>query len=273
MLQTHVAHRFKQMLVIAMTLVLFIPIAVYTASIAKGTSSDILHQCQQVWAHRGLTTHETENSLSAFDAAFKQGARGIELDLFFYSDQNRFVVTHDKIDVYTPELLTLEQVFKTFGQDKYYWLDFKNLYQLDSKERKLALARLETLSSKLVPKSRFVVESIDVHALKTFTEGDFITSYWVTLTNDFSTFSYFIHTFKIKIKYLLGQFTAVSTDLDNYSDRFQFQLSSIPTLLFTVNEQAKVGQLFERDNVRVILSDLPIYQSTQGCTDDKDQRS
>src|SRR5262245_39504722 len=35
----------------------------------------------RVWAHRGASAHETENTLAAFELARRQGADGVELDV------------------------------------------------------------------------------------------------------------------------------------------------------------------------------------------------
>jgi glycerophosphoryl diester phosphodiesterase len=47
-----------------------------------------------VWAHRGDSAHETENTMAAFERAKRVGADGIELDVRFDADKN-VVVFHD----------------------------------------------------------------------------------------------------------------------------------------------------------------------------------
>jgi glycerophosphoryl diester phosphodiesterase len=48
----------------------------------------------RVWAHRGDSAHELENTMAAFEAARAAGADGIELDVRFDRDKN-VVVFHD----------------------------------------------------------------------------------------------------------------------------------------------------------------------------------
>ena len=48
----------------------------------------------RVWAHRGDSAHEVENTMAAFEAARRAGADGIELDVRFDGDGN-VVVFHD----------------------------------------------------------------------------------------------------------------------------------------------------------------------------------
>lgn len=255
-------------------------VLIQSAFVYKAKHSNVLTAvCQQIWAHRGLTTKAEENSLEAFQAAINQGARGIELDVFFNSEKDQFIVSHDPVtdsssiestseDTTNSKRLVLETVFQSFGNQTYYWLDFKNLYQLSIKERQQALDKLEALSINHVHKSQIIVESIGVHTLQSFTQANFITSYWVTLTSDFDSLTYAIHAFKIKIKYLLGQFSAISTDIDNFSTQFQMHFPTIPTLLFTLNQESQILTLADKSNVKVILTDEPLYELQTGCVDD-----
>jgi glycerophosphoryl diester phosphodiesterase len=48
----------------------------------------------RVWAHRGDSAHEMENTMAAFEAARRAGADGIELDVCFDRDRN-VIVFHD----------------------------------------------------------------------------------------------------------------------------------------------------------------------------------
>ncbi len=48
-----------------------------------------------IWAHRGASGHAPENSLEAFDLAFRLGADGLELDVQLSAD-GRVVVCHDE---------------------------------------------------------------------------------------------------------------------------------------------------------------------------------
>ncbi|MBV7315683.1 glycerophosphodiester phosphodiesterase [Shewanella sp. NIFS-20-20] len=222
--------------------------------------------CQQVLAHRGAHDVHQENSMAAFTSAFERGVAGIELDVYFDPEHSQFIVSHDEPTASTlASHLLLANVLQQFGTQLYYWVDFKNLGELSNPQRLQALKRLQQLSYQFVPKSQFVIESIAVEALVPFTKADFITSYWLTLTNDMSMLTFANFAFRIKAKYLLGQFSVISTDVSNYSDRFQWHFPNITTLLFTVNDPNQIRYLFEQANVRVILSDLPSAADFEVC--------
>ncbi|MDO4325480.1 MAG: glycerophosphodiester phosphodiesterase [bacterium] len=49
----------------------------------------------QVWAHRGASAYAPENTMDAFELAYRQGADGIELDVQMTKD-GKLVVIHDE---------------------------------------------------------------------------------------------------------------------------------------------------------------------------------
>ncbi len=67
-----------------------------------------------VWAHRGASGYETDNTLEAFDLAFEQGADGIETDVRVSRDGVLFLFHDDYIDVegkrIRPETLTMTEL-------------------------------------------------------------------------------------------------------------------------------------------------------------------
>ncbi|MFT6333129.1 MAG: glycerophosphoryl diester phosphodiesterase, partial [Lentimonas sp.] len=79
----------------------------------------------KIFSHRGLSDSKTrENSLDAFKKAFEKGIRALEVDIWCL--ENELFLTHDH--TYKPENLNkLEELFSEFGNDVFYWLDFKNL--------------------------------------------------------------------------------------------------------------------------------------------------
>ncbi len=251
------AKRLAHLLVLSILVLPLGLLILHLAFMVKASQSTEIISCQQVWAHRGAHTEHPENSLAAFTAAFEQGTRGVELDVHFDSQSNQFVVSHDAIAQQAlANALTLEAVFAKLGGAGYYWLDFKNLVDLSQIQRLQALAELEQLIKAFdVPKSHLIVESIAIDGLVIFTQADFITSYWLTLNDELSPLSYGNYAFRIKAKYLLGQFRVISTDINNYTDNFGIHFPQIPTLLFTVNEPSLINALFTEARVRVILTD------------------
>lgn len=59
----------------------------------------------EVWAHAGLGIDEKPDTLEAFLAAFDAGATGIEFNIQYLEDADRFIVAHDM-----PEDLDLREV-------------------------------------------------------------------------------------------------------------------------------------------------------------------
>jgi len=60
----------------------------------RSSKKVILSEKPLVIGHRGASGTEPENTLRAFERAYRMGADGIELDIFLTKDQ-RIVVTHD----------------------------------------------------------------------------------------------------------------------------------------------------------------------------------
>ncbi|MDD2972939.1 MAG: glycerophosphodiester phosphodiesterase [Lachnospiraceae bacterium] len=51
-----------------------------------------------VWAHRGASGYEKENTLAAFRLAVDQGADGVELDVQFSKDEELVIIHDERID-------------------------------------------------------------------------------------------------------------------------------------------------------------------------------
>lgn len=52
----------------------------------------------KIWAHRGASAYAPENTLEAFELAFKQGADGVELDVQLTKDGHLVVIHDETID-------------------------------------------------------------------------------------------------------------------------------------------------------------------------------
>ncbi|CAE6908282.1 glycerophosphodiester phosphodiesterase activity [Vibrio sp. B1FIG11] len=247
--------------VVLMLLTCLVPMLAWFAYSASQVQT-YWQNCTEVWAHRGLTVSAEENTISAFNEALKAGARGIEIDVFFDPAQQRFLVKHEPEP--REQELTLESVFTTFGSGTQYWLDFKNLYRLNIDDRNAALVRLVSLADPNISRRQIVIESVNERALSTFTHQGFNTSYWLNLNDDVSDWQYVVYGVKTHIKYWLGWFTAVSTDISYYTDRFRIAFFDIPTLLFTVNQPMAIRKI-EHPNIKVVLTDIPIYSQFSYC--------
>jgi glycerophosphoryl diester phosphodiesterase len=162
-------------------------LGLYYANIklSKRSYPNIYNACDKIWSSRGLYhTKEEQNSLSAFKRAFDAGAQGAELDFHYDAYKDRFIISHDhpKKDaeghyIYPKkegELLTLEMLFKTFGTNHYFWLDYKNLDDLDSATTQKAIARLHHITKGSL-KKRLYIEGSNPLKLSRYTKAGFKT--------------------------------------------------------------------------------------------------
>jgi len=113
---------------------------------------------------------------------------GFELDVFFIKKKNSFGVKHHGKD----SQYTLDSYFKTFTnlEDKYFWIDHKNL---DYTNLKPALIRLNKIVVKYQLKDKIIIESKNIELLNEFKVNGFHISYWLPnyhfLGSIFSSFS------------------------------------------------------------------------------------
>ncbi|MBU6140906.1 MAG: glycerophosphodiester phosphodiesterase [Proteobacteria bacterium] len=83
-----------------------------------------------IFAHRGLVTKNSpENSIASLHAAYKSGFRAIEFDLWFVNEE--ILIKHDQ-----PSNETLPNLgdYFYFGEEMTYWLDFKNMNEVNAKK-------------------------------------------------------------------------------------------------------------------------------------------
>ena len=103
---------------------------------------NVFNECSKIWSARGLYNERSEqNSLLSMRRAFENGASGAEVDFHFDVELNQFIISHDhpKKDangkyIYpkkSGKLLTLELFLSELANDKYFWLDYKNLDKLN----------------------------------------------------------------------------------------------------------------------------------------------
>ncbi|WND02753.1 glycerophosphodiester phosphodiesterase [Temperatibacter marinus] len=227
----------------------------------KATTAHFFYNnCKKIWSHRGYTQNTDQNSIEAMQAAIDLSAPGLEIDVFFDKDHNEFIVSHDyPYNLKNGEILKLETVLQKFGNSIYYWLDFKNLSQMSKTEALEALEGLTKLDKAYQLKTRTLLESKNTRNLSFFTQSNFPTSYWFTHSPDASVFRFWIDTYKAKIKYLYGDFSAISMDYRQYSTRLKNALGEIPILLWTVNDSPLLSTYLNDRSVKIILTDEQFF--------------
>lgn len=223
------------------------------------SSSFFYEECKKVWAHRGYFKNYNENSLGSYKAALELGAKGVELDVFYDTVLDNYVVSHDiPYNKKKGKLLMLEEVFDVIG-DTFYWLDFKNLEELNGSDRKNSILKMIEIVDKFRVKEQIIIESKNVNNLFQFSKVGFHTSYWVSLKENSHSFKAFKHLYTLKIKYILGYFSSISMSYKNYTEAKLKLLPELPVLLFTVNDESMIDEYLKVNQVKIILSDENFY--------------
>ena len=173
----------------------------------------------------------------------------------------QYIVSHDfPYQIYDEKALTLDEVFKEFGNTKYYWLDFKNLSKLSRKELQLSLHALLNLLNKYDLQEKCIVEAQHPGKLGKFSKAGIHTSYWIKLDETDSKPEYFIKEYGYKYNILRHDYSAVSMRYKYYTPKVERTLKGIPVHLFTVNDKEVLMLLAQKKNVRIILTDTGLYR-------------
>lgn len=220
------------------------------------------NNCEKIWGHRGYFKNHDQNSLKAINEAIELGAKGVEIDIYYDTEMNNYVVSHDlPYNMKENRLLLLDNVFSNFGNTNYYWLDFKNLNSISKDNIHNAILKLTTLANQYETKDKIIIESTNAKNLLEFSKERFNTSYWISFDKNTGSLNRWKYLYMLKIKYILGYFSAISMDYRNYTSTFKQALPTLPVLLFTVNEKDTVEKLIIDDSVKIILSDENYYHS------------
>ena len=169
----------------------------------------------KIWAHRGLSVNFPENSLESINAAFKSGFPGVEIDIWFDSELNRFIVSHDDPDIMkTPAALNLQTVLDSVNTKDYLlWLDLKNVNasNVDS-----VLSRLTSINNKYKIKDKVFIESHKAKELHKIGKSGFFTAFFLKPVNVTRTYQT-IYNNLINLFYLcIYDYNAVTMPSKNY---------------------------------------------------------
>lgn len=216
----------------------------------------------KTWAHAGYyeKTDYSPNSIESISNAFKNGAVGSEIDVFYDVESGDYIVSHN-FPYLKPngEILVLDSIFSKFGNSNYYWLDYKNLKELNEDETLLSIKRLnEILETNEIDKNRILIESTDLNNLKYFTARTFYTSWWINPSESNSTS--FIRNYRYKWYYLTGKFSSLSMSY-NYYARIEKTVHSIPINLWTINDKNTYKKIINADEVKIILTDRNWFEN------------
>ncbi len=209
-----------------------------------------------VWAHRGLHIEYAENSRESISAAFAAGATGIETDIRYIADRDRFIIAHDlPADPNDPELTTLSEILPLLPPHGFAWLDFKNL-TTDISEA--AGERLRLLLDRNDVRNRVFVESQIGPALRRLARREIKTIYWIR--NKPSSIGMLAPrhiTFMWNI--LISDYAAISAPKGALSESFLRVYGRFPIFTFTANDPAAIDAMLADGRIRVVLTDLDYF--------------
>lgn len=220
----------------------------------------------KVWGARGLvlegsriTKNGTQNSIESIGLAFDRGAKGVEVDVYFDTQLNQYVVSHDRpYNLKNGALLSLGTLLEAVGEDGQFWLDLKKLSHLDRVQLAAAVAELEILTSTGDLKERFYVEGEDPVNLHAFHRAGFLTIYdthplrdsnpWTPLASDL-----------YKLIYYFGGHTVMGMNSGKpgaliYGPEACRALRNVPVFIYhTPDDSDRLSELLVAPDVRVIL--------------------
>jgi len=239
-------------------------------NIDERVDKTLYDSCHKIWSARGIyRKHSEQNSLLSFKRAFDSGYLGAEVDFYYDTDSNRFIVSHDKPKknpdgslIYTlkdNEILTLEKLFSERGEGHYFWLDYKNLDRLSDDETQKAILRLEAISKIHNIKSRLYVEGSAPWVLSEYTGAGFYTILAVQPFRESSIFASFsANIFKIAFYYSNVSVLGIpyrEIDDPKFGKTVQKVLRDIPVFIFHgPTEPELLKELSGKSNVKMILS-------------------
>lgn len=230
---------------------------------------EVFSDYHKIWSSRGMYGGDIkQNSLESFAKAIDAGYIGFEVDFYYEPMYDRFVVSHDRAinddgkpayNLKDGKLLTLEVLFRTLGEGKYFWLDYKNLDRLNKVNTQKAIQRLDKISKTNHIKDRLYLEGCTPWTLNKYEDAGFKTllsfhplpkSHILTSlsSNFFKIVYYFSKSTALAMQY--GKY-----DNPKYNKITQKNLKGIPQFLFHVPTDTTLLQnLVSLDDVRMLLA-------------------
>ncbi len=259
-------HLFRILLLVLLTYITYESLVAFVDQrLVKNAQVDIISTCHKVWSSRGLVTDvanrwENANSIESIGLAIKSGAKGVEVDMFYDSKMNDYIVSHDRpYNLKNGKLLTLSELFEALNSDVYIWLDFKKLTRLDGKELEHAVERLTKITSGSGMNKRIYVESEHPIKLSAFHQAGFQTLLDTQPLPESYIGTEFVHNL-YKIVYYFSGHSAMGISfgsLENpvFNSTSERVLKNIPLFIYHVpNNELLIRRLSKLPNVKAILN-------------------
>lgn len=234
--------------------------------LAERTYPGVYADCHKVWATRGLVLNRPAddsnagNSVASVRRAFAAGARGAEIDLYFDTDLQRYVISHNRpYKRHSGELLFLEQLWREVGGTPYYWLDFKKLRHLSDADAANAVAKLQAVSAAAgTARDHIYVEGAAPFHLGLFRAAGFMTIFDIQPLEDDNVLTPLIVNLYKAIFYF-GDYSVMALDYETddgvvYGPRTRKLLGNIPLFVYHIpDDVALLRELAGLPQVRVLL--------------------
>lgn len=201
----------------------------------------------KLWIHRG---GYPENTKAGITQSLNQGYTGVEVDIYYDSNHNQFLVTNDDPSLNrSSTTLTLEEFLKYFSNSNHHWwFSLKNLSDANFKQ---VLSKLTSLVESYSLSGRYFIESDQYFPLRDLAKESIPSVYLMNPHSQSSLF--FIRKIENKVKILLADFIGVSLDQGSYDDDASAYLSHLSKFMFVVSGEAK-DQYLKDPTVQVILT-------------------
>ncbi len=256
-------------IIIAVSVLYNFTIAQIDSELKSRNYEGVYDNCNKIWASRGLyNSHEEQNSITSMQNAFSHGAVGVEFDFYYDVASNTFIVSHGRPKkdsegnlVYKKkenEILTVEKMLNTVGENHYFWFDYKNLDRLNEQETQKAIKKLLSITEFDSIRDRIYIEGSNPFILSSYTNAGFKTILGIHPLNDQTLFSSFVINI-YKMGFYFSNISALAIQYGELNDsaygpKAQQSLGSIPVFLFHVpDDDALLNQLIQNQNVRVLL--------------------
>lgn len=207
----------KRLLIIL--LILFVSIATFLIVIElqfnRLKSSPFFYekQPQKFWSHRGYSLKEKPYSIHDIQHAVSKGFDGIELDLFYSTELNTFLVAHHEP---ISDTLFIEDVLDVSRNSIHYWFDLKNL---NSQNVDVIIARFLELNISYQLKNQFLVESKNAKNLNKLTEKGIHTCLWLNSPRPQKFIMFHFSKIVNKLTLVLFDFDAISIPYFIYKNK------------------------------------------------------
>jgi len=223
----------------------------------------------KIWIARGLyNNRDEEDSVTSTKRAFDKGATGVEIDFYYDTKMDKFIVDHDKPKkdkdgnlIYLKKdgkLLTLEELFLKTGKGHYFYLDYKNLDRITFDQTKKAIERLEKITKFDNIKQRVYIEGSNPFKVEQYTNAGFKTLLGIHPLPESNPFSSIVIN-GYKIAYYFRNITALAMGYGTkenpiYGEKTEKLLKGIPLFLFhTPMDEKFLRKLVEKKDVKQIL--------------------